>query len=53
MNATLYNLCNTCFQSKNAKGAESVKVVVRCRPMNEKETKDGHERYARLMCFLI
>ncbi|XP_076471036.1 kinesin-like protein KIF3B isoform X2 [Babylonia areolata] len=30
--------------SKNTKGAESVKVVVRCRPMNEKETKDGHER---------
>ncbi|CAC5424952.1 KIF3B [Mytilus coruscus] len=24
--------------------AESVKVVVRCRPMNEKEIKDGHER---------
>lgn len=24
--------------------AECVKVVVRCRPMNEKETKDGHER---------
>ncbi|KAK7098411.1 kinesin-like protein KIF3B [Littorina saxatilis] len=30
--------------SKNTKGAESVKVVVRCRPMNEKETRDGHER---------
>ncbi|KAL8614241.1 Kinesin-II 95 kDa subunit [Nucella lapillus] len=30
--------------SRNAKGAESVKVVVRCRPMNDKETKDGHHR---------
>ncbi|XP_006816493.1 kinesin-II 95 kDa subunit-like [Saccoglossus kowalevskii] len=26
------------------KGAECVKVVVRCRPINEKEIKDGHER---------
>ena len=34
------------FQSKNVKGAESVKVVVRCRPMDQKEIKDGHERYA-------
>ena len=32
------------FQSKNVKGAESVKVVVRCRPMDQKEIKDGHER---------
>lgn len=25
--------------------SECVRVVVRCRPMNEKETRDGHERY--------
>ena len=25
------------------KPAESVKVVVRCRPLNEKEISDGHE----------
>ncbi|XP_078594530.1 kinesin-II 95 kDa subunit-like [Branchiostoma floridae x Branchiostoma japonicum] len=26
------------------KSAESVKVVVRCRPLNQKEIKDGHQR---------
>ncbi|CAH1255107.1 kinesin-II 95 kDa subunit-like isoform X2 [Branchiostoma lanceolatum] len=26
------------------KNAESVKVVVRCRPLNQKEIKDGHQR---------
>ena len=29
--------------------SESVKVVVRCRPMNEKETKDGHERFVSVI----
>lgn len=36
------------FQSKKLvipSKAECVKVVVRCRPMNEKEINDGHERY--------
>ncbi|KAJ8299623.1 hypothetical protein KUTeg_023683 [Tegillarca granosa] len=36
------------LQSSKSKGTsnkgECVKVVVRCRPMNEKETQDGHER---------
>lgn len=32
------------FQS-NKKSGESVKVVVRCRPMNEKEIAQGHKRY--------
>jgi kinesin family protein 3/17 len=27
-----------------SKAAESVKVVVRCRPLNSKETADGRER---------
>lgn len=32
------------FQSSKKSG-ESVKVVVRCRPMNEKEIAQGHQRY--------
>ncbi|XP_064634022.1 kinesin-II 95 kDa subunit-like [Lineus longissimus] len=31
-----------------SKGGESVKVVVRCRPMNEKETAQGHERVVEM-----
>ena len=29
-----------------------MKVVVRCRPLNEKETKDGHERYV-ILCEIL
>ena len=29
---------------KGGSGAENVKVVVRCRPMNEQETSDGTTR---------
>ncbi|KAL8594876.1 Kinesin-like protein kif3b [Nucella lapillus] len=35
--------------AKNAKGAESVKVVVRCRPLNEKEKKGGCHRIVDLV----
>lgn len=30
---------------KPSTSAECVKVVVRCRPLDEKEIRDGHERY--------
>ena len=30
---------------KPSSSAECVKVVVRCRPLNEKEIKDGRQRY--------
>ncbi|KAJ8049479.1 Kinesin-II 95 kDa subunit [Holothuria leucospilota] len=32
----------------SSKKAESVKVVVRCRPLNSKEKKDGHERVVEM-----
>ena len=32
--------------SKNK--AETVKVVVRCRPLSENETRDGHERIVNM-----
>jgi len=32
-------------------GAESVKVIVRCRPLSEKEIAQGHTRY--IICFLL
>ena len=38
----LFNRFLLQFQSK--KPPESVKVVVRCRPLNEKEIAAGHER---------
>lgn len=30
--------------------AENVKVIVRCRPMNQKETSDGNTRYGSPFC---
>ncbi|KAF6029688.1 KIF3C [Bugula neritina] len=32
------------MSKKSSKSAECVRVIIRCRPMSEKETKDGHER---------
>ena len=31
--------------TKKSSGAEEVKVVVRCRPMNEQETAARHKRF--------
>lgn len=38
---------NNIFLIKQAgkKAAETVKVIIRCRPMNEKEIAGGHDRY--------
>ena len=41
----IHFICDSCaFQS--VKGNESVKVVVRCRPMGAKEESAGYERLA-------
>ena len=32
-------------ENKKLSAAEAVKVVVRCRPMNEQETAAGHKRF--------
>ncbi|KAF6024009.1 KIF3C [Bugula neritina] len=32
------------MSKKSSKSAECVRVIIRCRPMSEKETNDGHER---------
>ena len=39
------------FQSKGSKPGESVKVVVRCRPMNEKEIAGGYDRSVKVFHF--
>ena len=36
---------NKYAETMNSKGAENVKVVVRCRPMDVKELQEGHRRY--------
>ena len=43
------------LQSKKSgsKSAECVKVIIRCRPMSEKETNDGHKRYFQLRYQLV
>ena len=33
----------------SAHDAETVKVIVRCRPLNEKEVSENYERYLILM----
>ena len=43
MQLKLIDLCHVELQSSKKPG-ESVKVVVRCRPMNEKEIAQGHQR---------
>ncbi|XP_054162746.1 kinesin-like protein KIF3B [Oppia nitens] len=36
--------------SKSSNKSESVKVIVRCRPMSDKEVKDGHKQIIDMYC---
>lgn len=37
----------------SAHNAETVKVIVRCRPMNEKEVSENYERYYNIIGHLL
>ena len=37
---------------QSSKQSESVKVVVRCRPLSEKEMKAGYERYIYIYIYI-
>ena len=41
------------FLKAGKKAAECVKVVIRCRPMNEKEIAAGHDRFESLNFLLF